>query len=284
MLPAESVFTDTSIQTEIDSEDSRIMHALSAAALAGGRVVRDRFLNGGFDVEEKTSESDLVTTVDRSVERVIRDILAATVPDATIIGEEASGDDNSSIVDRGAGVVYVDPVDGTMNFVHGFPELAVSIGYWKDDAPYAGVVLNPISNDLYWAMAGMGAYRNGKRIHVSDTTSIETALLASGWPYERYSLPRAIRTVQHLVPLCREVRVIGSAALAVCYVAAGVFDGFWEYSLSPWDLAGAIAIAREAGAVCVSPDGSVFRLHEGNVLVANAGVYSEIVSQLNTVQ
>lgn len=256
----------------------RVSEAIIAAALHGGRTVARAFASRRFDTEEKSSDSDLVTTIDREVGTRITELLERLLPEASIINEEADASHEQG--PHSDACIYIDPIDGTTNFVHGFGEVAVSIGYWEQGHPVAGVVYNPVHDDLFAAVKGSGATRNGKTIHASATTKISEALLGTGWPYARTEIPRTLESLTDLASESRELRTIGSAALAVCYVGAGVFDGFWEYRLSPWDLAAAILIASEAGATVTSPSGGPFELEHGEILVTNGHIHDQMLEHV----
>lgn len=254
-----------------------VADAIRAAALSGGRIIRESFgSRASAGVEEKTSFSDLVTTVDHRVNEHVVELLTALLPDFAIISEE------SADVPGNAQALYVDPIDGTMNFIHGFREIAVSIGYWNDGRAAAGVVYNPITDELFSAVAGYGAQRNGVPIHASSVKGLEESLVASGWPYAKDRVENAAAVMGRMCLTTREVRTIGSAALAACYVGAGVFDGFWEWGLEPWDLAAGMLIAREAGAIATDADGSEFSLARANIAVAGPRIHGALVDVVNS--
>lgn len=265
------------------TNESSLIDGLAAAALMGGRRINYHFRNKGFETGTKSSSADLVTSADREVQEMVIHFLSQLLPDVDIVAEETRNYDGAASVDRSTDQIYVDPIDGTMNFVHGYSEVAISIGYWRQGAPFAGVVFNPIRDELFTAVRGQGAYCNGEKISPSTTLSIADSLVGTGWPYEKIELDRAIATVRTLATNAREVRTIGCAALAVCYASAGIFDAFWEFRLAPWDLAGGIVIAQESGAAVLKPDGSPFDLKDGDVVVSNPNILQELTTLLATV-
>lgn len=265
MLPGGSVSTDLKqVETEIQ-----------AVALSAGRMVREERDLRLPDPDSKSSHADLVTATDRRVNDRIVDLLQKDFPGFQIVSEEA--DEVSGNANR----IYVDPIDGTMNFVHGFREVAVSIGYWSDGEPKVGVVYNPFTDELFSSAAGHGATLNGRRIAPSRARRLEDCLVGSGWPYDKTAVAQAAGVMGNVCASVREVRTIGSAALAVCYVASGVFDGFWEWTLEPWDLAAAVAIAREAGATVSTATGQAFSLDSPSVAAATPNIHGSLVDVVN---
>ena len=212
-----------------------------AAARSAGALIRDRF-GGTQDVSFK-GEVDLVTAVDRAAESLIVEAIRAEFPDHGIVAEE-SGARN----ERGRYRWYVDPLDGTTNFAHGYPHVAVSIALALDDVLQVGVVHDPLRGETFAAARGDGARLDDAPIRVSPTTDLGRALLATGFPYDRRR--RAgfyLAFVEAALTRAQCVRRGGSAALDLCYVAAGRLDGFWEWKLQPWDTAAGRLIVEEAG-------------------------------------
>ncbi len=253
-----------------------ILEAMIVASLAGGSVLKKYFEEEDFSVSRKSVSYDLVTSADRESQEKIISILADRFPQIPIVGEEGCGE-----IQRYSQAFYVDPLDGTLNFVNKFPFFAVSLGYWKDAEPVAGVVYNPISKDLFYAQKGNGAFFNGKRMGASATTSVEGSLLVTGFPYKEEMLPKVVKDIESMAKFT-DLRVLGSTALELSYVAWGIIDGYWEYALSPWDLAGGVLIAQEAGAVVSAPDGGKFDLFKGDVLAAAPGIYQKLVEAINS--
>jgi myo-inositol-1(or 4)-monophosphatase len=253
---------------------SDIADGLVHAAREAGSIVRDRFRSVGMAVATKSSCADLVTEVDVAAQERIIDLLSSRFPGIGIVGEER--EDGR----RPSEAFYVDPIDGTLNYAHGLGPCAVSIGYWIGGQPMAGVVYNPLQEDLFLGIRGRGASRNGKRIVVSSASSLNQCLLATGWPYAKEDHPRVLRALAPVLAMAQEVRVLGSASLALCYVADGVLDGFWEWGLMPWDMAAGAVVALEAGAMITAPDGGLFHLEGGAVAVTNGRVHDALLKCL----
>lgn len=254
------------------------LDALVTAALSGGRIIHELFASRNFRTSKKSSDSDLVTSVDQEVEHHITDLLSRLLPDALIVGEETVEEEDRLYAHSTTRKIFLDPLDGTTNFVHGYTEVAVSIALWENGVPVASVVYNPVEDQLFTASRGLGARRNGMLIETSTTKTISTSLVGSGWPYDQNSLGKTLSSLRLLAFEAREIRTLGSAALALCYTATGIFDAFIEYQLSPWDIAAGVLIAMEAGASVSSPDGSDFDLYSGDILVANPFIH-QIMTQ-----
>jgi myo-inositol-1(or 4)-monophosphatase len=248
---------------------------LVAAAREGQRVVARARGSRFGPVRRKSSRADLVTELDVRVQEAVTGFLASRAPHACIVAEEGAGDVTGAD-DR----IYVDPIDGTLNLVHGFGEHALSIGHWRAGAPVAGVVLKLSTGELFTAEAGRGAFRDGVRVHASRRDRIDDGLVATGWPYDKSGTDAVLLQMRAVIAACQEIRIIGSAALALCYVGAGVLDGFWETGLGPWDLAAGVVIAREAGATVTGPEGGRFDLARGAVLATNGPLHGPMTSLL----
>ena len=175
---------------------------------------------------------------------------------------------------------YVDPVDGTLNFVHGVPFFAVSIGCWVDGVPTAAAVLSPLSGDLYTAFRGGGAKKNGAPITVSDAPRLKDALIGGGWPYDRTHRVKLYEEIDRLYMECQELRALGCASMGFCLLAEGAFDGYWEWDLKPWDMAAGALIVTEAGGGVTSLSGGPFDLAEGKVAASNGRIHEELVRAL----
>jgi len=252
-----------------------ILETMIIASLTGGSVLKKYFEKENFSISQKSVSYDLVTNIDRESQEGITSILSRHFPDIPVVGEE-----ESTQIQEYSQAFYVDPLDGTFNFVHKFPYFSVSLGYWENDEPLVGVVYDPIRKDLFYAQKGEGAFLNGEKISVSTPISLEGSNLVTGFPYKREKHPlveRDIRTIMRLTDL----RFFGSAALELCYVGRGVIDGYWEYDLSPWDLAGGVVIAREAGAIVSDPSGGEFHLLSGDVIAAAPTIYQKLVDVIH---
>lgn len=210
------------------------------AVRAGGRVVGASRPTGGPEFKGAVNP---VTEVDRAAEEAIHSVLAARRPDDAVLAEEGGG----SAWNRGR-VWIVDPLDGTVNFLHGIPQVAVSVALWEDGTAHAGAVLDVFRDEVFTASAGRGATLDGDPIAVSATGELGDSLIATGFPYDRRERADVYAAVlSRVLSRARGIRRIGSAALDLCWVACGRFDGFWEFGLAPWDTAAAALIVAEAG-------------------------------------
>jgi myo-inositol-1(or 4)-monophosphatase len=243
-------------------------------ALEAGELLRTYFERGV--ATEYKGDVDLVTEADRASEKLIGERLRAMLPGHGIFGEEGTRSDLGS-----AYRWYVDPLDGTTNFAHGFPYFCVSLGLERrasglaadaDGELVAGVVYQPIHDELFMAEKGKGAYLNGRPIHVSRTDM----LLATGFPsHKRHANPN-IHFYQQLTLRSHGVRRAGAAAMDLCYTAAGRVDAYWEFNLNPWDTAAGVLLVREAGGEVTGFDGSPFKLDSKEILATNRLLAAEL--------
>jgi myo-inositol-1(or 4)-monophosphatase len=204
-------------------------------------VLRDR--PADLDVQSKSTPTDAVTVMDRAAERVILDGLARERPDDAVVTEESADRPGSSTI-----TWYVDPLDGTVNYLYGLGQYAVSIGAEIDGRPVAGVVVDVDRGIEYSATVGGGAWANGRPLSASTQTDPALSLVATGFSYEAGRRGAQAATLTLVLPLVRDIRRFGSAALDLCAVAAGTVDGYYEAGMHPWDWAAGALIAREAGA------------------------------------
>ena len=208
------------------------------------RLVADRRRRGVRVAGTKSSQVDIVTEVDRAAEALIRDRLLADRPGDGFLGEEGGESDGST-----TGVTWVvDPIDGTVNFLYGIPQYAVSIAARVDDVVVAGVVLNVGTGERFTATSGGGSFRDGERLRVRDTVPLAERLVLTGFSYVAEVRARQAEAVSRLLPRVRDIRRFGSAALDLCAVAAGRADGYVEEGVNPWDVAAGGLVATEAGA------------------------------------
>jgi myo-inositol-1(or 4)-monophosphatase len=253
--------------------------AASAIAREAGAVLR-KFFSEGVATEYK-GDVDLVTVADRTSEKLIRDRLAAAFPEHGIYGEEGTRDRL-----EGEFRWYVDPLDGTTNFTHGFPQFCVSLGLEQrtaglapdeDGSLVAAVIYDPLRDELFAAERGRGALLNGKPMRVSRTAELAEALTATGFPsHKRHQNPN-IHFYQEFTLRSHGVRRAGSAALDLAYVAAGRLDGFWEFNLNPWDTAAGILLIEEAGGQVTDFSGRHFRLDSREILASNGLIHAELL-------
>ena len=252
--------------------------AVSAAARAA-RVIENAVGGTAELAWEEKGESDFVTEVDKGAEFAIADVIRTQCPEATIVGEELSPE--GSLTSRGISFI-VDPLDGTTNFLHGYPEYAVSIAVTEGPNLIAGVVRNLTKQETFTALRGGGAYLNGERIAVSKESNPARALIGTGFPFKQHDLlEEYARQFVHVSRHTAGIRRAGSAALDLSNLACGRFDGFWELTLAPWDIAAGILIIREAGGIVTDLDGETKSFSHGSVVAGNRDIHPWL---LRTVQ
>lgn len=244
------------------------------AAFKGARALR-AFFRGRFSVEKK-GVRDLVTEADRASEKAIVDEIHYRFPDHSVLAEE-SGVTGT----RSEYLWIVDPLDGTTNFAHGLGLFCVSIAFAENGEVTAGVVLNPETGELFTATVDHGAELNGAPIAVSGTSTLSDSLLATGFPYDvDKRLDPVMARLSRCMAASRGIRRLGSAALDLCYVACGRFDGFWEEGLYPWDTAAGMLIARRAGATVTDFSGRAFVPEQKTILATNGLIHNEILKEM----
>ncbi|HEY0018926.1 MAG TPA: inositol monophosphatase family protein [Longimicrobium sp.] len=254
--------------SEVDAPFAAELAVAMDAAAAAAELIRAR--GGALEVREK-GRADLVTAVDEAAEREISARIRARFPSDAIVGEELS----SARVHAGRRW-YVDPVDGTTNFVHGHPFVCVSIGFADDEGVAAAVVHAPLLGEVYHAVRGGGAWMNGEPIHVTEVDDARRALLATGFPFKsgKGDLDAYMLLVADAVRGTHDVRRAGSAALDLAFVAAGRVEGFFEIGLAPWDVAAGMLLVTEAGGrVTGWPGDADSPLESGRVLASNGRIH-----------
>lgn len=217
--------------------------------------------------------ADFVSSSDHKAEETLVEELHRARPNFGFLLEEGGtvkGSDNSNRW-------IIDPLDGTTNFLHGVPHFAISIGLERDGKMFAGVIYDPLRDEIFTAETGTGAYLNSKRLRVSARDQMNEALIATGMPFKgRASHPEYPAMLEAVTGSAAGVRRFGSAALDLCYVAAGRYDGFWEFALSPWDIAAGLVILREAGAVVSDVEGNDCRMETGDILATNGRLHKNL--------
>jgi myo-inositol-1(or 4)-monophosphatase len=243
------------------------------AALAAGRVHR-RYFRQNPEIRKK-GPIDLVTAADLEAEREFRQVVAAEWPTHVVLGEEQAAAPGRA----GARCRWIiDPLDGTTNFAHGLALFCVSIALEVDGRIELGVVFDPIGDELFTAERGQGARLNGHPIHVSDRGQLVDALLCTGFPYAiREQSGAHVDVFAGFLRQAQAVRRLGSAALDLCYVGAGRFDGFWEEQLHPWDIAAAALIVEEAGGRVTAYDGRPVDLFRGQIVASNGRLHDKML-------
>jgi myo-inositol-1(or 4)-monophosphatase len=224
------------------ADPTELLALATSLAAEAAQLLRDG-LDHVHDVDTKSSLTDMVTASDRASERLVVDGIRAARPDDGILGEEGTADSGTS------GVRWViDPLDGTTNFLYGLPAFAVSIAVEVDGTTEVGVVVDAARHETFTAVRGRGAHLDGRRLRVNGADQLATALIGTGFSYDAARRARQGAVVAQVLPLVRDIRRVGAAALDLCWVAAGRLDGFYEKGLAPWDLGAGALVAAEAGA------------------------------------
>lgn len=253
--------------------------AVEAARLGAAELERWR---KQFKVKEK-SRADLVTDADHASQKVVRDHLLSKLPQHAFLGEEECVgkkiDDTRPPADSPP-LWIVDPLDGTINYVHDVPAYCVSIGLWMNGEAVVGVILDPRQNELFTAAKGHGAFLNGERIQVSDTALLDNALVSTGFPANKDTQKRNLKVWGELASVTRSLRRTGSTALNMAYVACGRFDGYWAYDNWPWDVTGGACLIAEAGGALSAADGQPFDPFRMDLIATNGKIQSELFAAL----
>jgi myo-inositol-1(or 4)-monophosphatase len=248
--------------------------ARKAALLAGG-ILKEN-LHGIREITYK-GEINLVTEMDMRSERAVVETLRAVFPDHGIIAEE-----ETNITSKSGFTWIIDPLDGTTNYAHGYPCFSVSIALEQEGVIVLGVVYDPMRDELFSAQKGQGAFLNGRPIRVSRADQLISSLLATGFPYDRkVSEKNNMAHFHKLLMASQEIRRDGSAALDLCYVACGRFDGFWELKLKPWDVAAGSLIVREAGGTISNFTGNGFSIHDEEIAASNGKIHTAMLEILH---
>ncbi|MGA1931947.1 inositol monophosphatase family protein [Arcobacter sp. YIC-464] len=226
-------------------------------------------------------KKDLVTKYDVAVENFLKEKFSLEFKDFNIIAEES---DNNNIEFNNS--IIIDPIDGTTNFVNQVPHTCISVGVYKNKKPYIGVVYNPILDELYTAEVSKGAFLNGQKIEVSNESSFQKALLSTGFPYTsgtcENDLNDVIKKIKDILPKCQDIRRLGSAAIDLCYVARGTYEGYYEMNLKAWDVSAGLIILQEAGGKVSNINGNEYTLFEDKYIVAsNSHIHEELIKNLN---
>ena len=257
-----------------------IMHpmlniAIRAARAAGNVITRHMEHIQGLPVNEK-GRNDFVTEVDRQAESVIIQTLLKAYPDHAILAEESGTQGTSDYR------WIIDPLDGTTNYLHGFPQFAVSIALMYRDTLDQGVVYDPLRQELFTASNGRGAFLNDRRIRVSRQKYLRGALLGTGFPFkEQERLDDYLKTFRALFPETAGIRRAGAASLDLAYVACGRLDGFWEFGLMPWDMAAGALLIRESGGFISDLSGNDDYLSSGDVAAGNPDIQKLLLQMVS---
>ena len=249
------------------------------AARAAGSIINRAALDLEVLKVGSKGPNDYVSEVDRAAERAIIETLLGAYPDHGILAEESGREHGAR---HSEFVWIIDPLDGTTNFLHGFPVYAVSIALAHRGAVQQAVVYDPTRNDLFYASKGRGAFLNDRRLRVSKRTRIADALIGTGFPFRKGdNFKRYVRMFEDVMQHCAGLRRPGAAALDLCYVAAGYYDGFFETGLSPWDVAAGSLLITEAGGLVGNFTGESDYLYQREVVAGNPKVYGQLVQLLS---
>ena len=267
---------DPILDSIADPELAHMLRTAVRAALQAGNIQHDRF-DKPHQVQHKGA-IDLVTEVDIAAEEAILAILQTEPSQAAVLAEESHSQYNESP----AGPVWiVDPLDGTTNYAHGFPWFGASIAYAVDSIPLIGVIYCPMQDELFCACRGYGAWLNSRRIGVSNTRSLNQALVATGFPYDiQEHAEEVLAALQSILLRAQDVRRAGAAALDLAYVACGRLDGFWEINLKPWDTAAGQLLVTEAGGKISDFVANEYSPFLPEVLATNGFIHTELIAQL----
>jgi len=249
--------------------------AISAARAAGQILLRYHTRLSEIKVKQK-GINDYVSEVDYHAEQEIISIIRKAYPDHAILAEETGKQEGQSCE------WIIDPLDGTTNYLHGIPQFSVSIAMRENNKLQLGVVYDPFKEELFCASRGEGATLNNKRIRTSTQKELSGSLLGTGLPYKsNQELDAYLATLKAMLENSAGIRRAGSAALDLAYVAAGRFDGFWEFDLSPWDIAAGVLLIQESGGMVSDLDGGNSYLESGNIVAANGQLFKTLLQTLN---
>jgi myo-inositol-1(or 4)-monophosphatase len=249
---------------------------LIKATEAGAKELQ-RFFNGDFKISNKEGHNNLVTEADYASEKVIIETIKAAYPGHFILSEEIGEVKMDSEYKW-----IIDPIDGTVNFANGIPICCVSIGLEYNGKMVMGAVYNPLMNEFFFAEKGWGASLNDKKLSVSNTTNVATSCLVTGFPYSYLDMRNGpLQVFERLIRKGIPVRRLGSAALDLCWVAAGRFDAFYEHSLNAWDSAAGFLIVEEAGGMVTDFDGNYYSPYQPRIVASNGKIHQQMLDVIN---
>jgi Archaeal fructose-1,6-bisphosphatase and related enzymes of inositol monophosphatase family len=247
-------------------------------ALHASADVLKHYFEGTYEIRSKDTLNNLVTEVDKKSEDIIIDTIKSDFPEHFILSEEVGELSSASNYKW-----VIDPIDGTVNFAHGIPICCVSIGLEQDGQVVMGAVFNPFMQELFFAEKGKGAFLNNRPLTVSANANIENACLVTGFPYRWANVDTdPIPVFERFIRKGLPVRRLGSAALDLCWVAAGRFDGFWEYNLNPWDIAAGYLIVEEAGGRITNFVGETYSIYDKETLATNGHIHEQMLQLINS--
>jgi len=258
-------------------QGSAVLNVMRSAAMKAGRtLLRDFGEVEALQISQK-GPADFVTAADIKVEKMLREELERARPDYCFVMEEGGIIEGADKTHRW----YIDPIDGTTNFIHSLPQFAISIGLEREGQLVAGIVYAPVLNEFFWAEKGRGAWLNDKRLRVAGRKKLSECIFATGIPFaERAGHEKFLSELAHVMKRTAGVRRFGAASLDLAYVAAGRFDGFWERGLKPWDVAAGTLLVREAGGLVTDEAASNDVLYASAVMAANIDLHPELLKML----
>ena len=246
-------------------------------ATRAGAAELTRFFNNSFAVHNKEGINNLVTEADHAAEKAIFEVIRASFPEHYILSEESG-----ELIQDSNYKWIIDPIDGTVNFANGIPICCVSIAVEKDGQMVLGAVYNPIMNEFFFAERGQGAYLNDKRIYVSEQSELIKACMVTGFPYTYLDMPNGpLQVFERFIRKGIPVRRLGSAAIDLCWVAAGRFDGFYEHKLNAWDSAAGFLLVEEAGGKVTDFKGEHYSPYQPHIVATNGKIHDELVEVIN---
>jgi len=254
-----------------------ILSLAKEAALEAGQLIAQKRESGDIHQQYK-DQQELVTSADVAADKLIIAKIKEKYPEHRILSEETYTD-KSQAKDLSRPIWIIDPIDGTVNYAHGHFMVAVSIAFAVDGEVKVGMVHNPFLNETYSSIINQGSFLNGKKLDVSHQDSLRKSVIATGFPYDKSTVPAIMKRTEKVLMHCQDIRRLGSAAMDICWVANGRLDGYFE-SLSPWDFAAARLIAQEAGATCGHftpiPDDTPACIHCDDLLITTPEIYQEL--------
>lgn len=249
-----------------------------AAVLEAGELIRKHAGNRSSISVTLKGPSDFVTQIDRACEDLIIGAIRTRFPDHHIMAEESTNDGFQD------GITWIiDPLDGTTNFIHGFPFVAISVAACENGVPLVGLVLDPLREELFSAVRGRGAFMNDEPMRVRESATLGDALIATGFPYRtRMIIEPYLESLRHIFEVVSGIRRAGAAALDLAYVAAGRVDGFWEPGLAPWDVAAGTLLVQEAGGVVSDFWGEGHHIANGHIVAGTPVVHPFLLKEVKT--
>jgi myo-inositol-1(or 4)-monophosphatase len=257
------------------SQYNQILEVAKKASHSSAKIILNA-LDKPRNVDYK-GKSNLVTQTDRKSEQNIKSIISEAFPEHGILGEETGKNKSDS-----PWLWVIDPLDGTTNFVHGYPSFSVSIGVLHQNKPVVGVVVELPLNRIYYAVQNEGSFCDDNSISVSTNSNLSQSLLVTGFGYEHGDLwKNNMRLFRHFTHITQGVRRLGAASVDLCHVASGKVDGFWEFDLHPWDTAAGILIVKEAGGMVSKMDRNPFSIYDKQILASNGNIHAKMLDEVD---